>query len=133
LGSRHHVAELSAADRVRLRAVVNMDMIGRLNRAPASVLLEGAAVSQAVVDGLARAAATYTGLVVETSSSPWGSDHVPFIEAGLPAVLTIEGADQANEDEHSERDQVTTISFDLALEILRMNLAFIAAELGTPT
>jgi hypothetical protein len=130
-GSRQHVAELSGADRARLRAVVNMDMIGCLNRAPASVLLEGAAVSQAVIDGLARAAATYTGLVVETTLSPWGSDHVPFIEAGLPAVLTIEGADQANEDEHSERDRIDRISFDLALEILRMNLAYIAAELGT--
>ncbi len=131
LGSRHHVAGLSNAERARLRAVVNMDMIGCLNRAPASVLLEGAAVSQAVIDGLARAAATYTGLVVETSLSPWGSDHLPFIEADLPAVLTIEGADQANENEHSERDRIDTISFDLALEILRMNVAFMAAELGT--
>jgi Zn-dependent M28 family amino/carboxypeptidase len=80
---------------------------------------------------LARAAATYTGLVVETSLHPWASDHVPFIEADLPAVLTIEGADQANENEHSPRDRIDTISFDLALEILRMNVAFIAAELGT--
>ncbi|SNS14137.1 Haloacid dehalogenase-like hydrolase [Geodermatophilus saharensis] len=131
LGSRHHVSGLGAAERARLRAVVNMDMIGCLNRTPASVLLEGAAVSQAVIDGLARAAATYTGLVVETSLSPWGSDHLPFIEEGLPAVLTIEGADQANENEHSGRDRIDTVSLDLALEILRMNVAFLAAELDT--
>jgi len=56
---------------------------------------------------------------------------VPFVEAELPAVLTIEGADQANENEHSGRDRIDTISFDLALEVLRMNVAFIAAELGT--
>jgi FMN phosphatase YigB (HAD superfamily) len=131
LGSRHHVTGLSTAERARIRAVVNMDMIGCLNRAPASVLLEGAAVSQTVIDGLAQAAATYTELVVETSLQPWGSDHLPFLEADLPAVLTIEGADQANENEHSERDRIDTISFDLALDVLRMNLAFIAAELGT--
>ncbi|MGY1607548.1 MULTISPECIES: M20/M25/M40 family metallo-hydrolase [unclassified Geodermatophilus] len=131
LGSRHYVSGLDTAERARLRAVVNMDMIGCLNRTPTSVLLEGAAVSQAVIDGLALAAATYTGLVVEMSLSPWGSDHLPFIEADLPAVLTIEGADQANEREHSERDRIDTISFDLALEILRMNVAFIAAELDT--
>ena len=131
LGSRDYVTGLSTAERARIRAVVNMDMIGCLNRAPASVLLEGAAVSQTVIDGLAQAAATYTGLVVETSQQPWGSDHVPFIEADLPAMLTIEGADQANKNEHSERDRIDTVSFDLALEILRMNVAFIAAELGT--
>ena len=130
LGSCDYVTGLSTAERARIRAVVNMDMIGCLNRAPASVLLEGAAVSQTVIDGLAQAAATYTGLVVETSQQPWGSDHVPFIEADLPAVLTIEGADQANKNEHSERDRIDTVSFDLALEILRMNVAFIAAELG---
>jgi len=130
LGSRDYVTGLSTAERARIRAVVNMDMIGCLNRAPASVLLEGAAVSQTVMDGLAQAAATYTGLIVETSLHPWGSDHVPFIEADLPAVLTIEGADQANKNEHSDRDRLDTISFDLALEILRMNVAFIAAELG---
>jgi hypothetical protein len=37
----------------------------------------------------------------------------------------------AHEDEHPEVDRVDTIPFDLALEILRMNVAFIAAELGT--
>lgn len=129
-GSRAYVDGLDPTDRSRIRAVVNMDMIGCLNSAPASVLLEGAEVSQAVIDGLRQAAATYTELTVETSLDPFASDHVPFIEAGLPAVLTIEGADQANENEHSERDRIETISFDLALEILRMNLAFVAGALG---
>ena len=77
----HYVAELSAAERSRISAVVNMDMIGSLNGPSPSVLLEGAAVSQAVIDGLADAAATYTGLNVETSLHPFNSDHVPFIDS----------------------------------------------------
>ena len=58
-GSTHYVAGLSAAERSRISAVVNMDMIGSLNGPSPSVLLEGATVSQAVIDALAEAAATY--------------------------------------------------------------------------
>ena len=58
------------------------------------VMMEGGEVSRQVIEDLATQAATYTDLAVQTSFNPFASDHVPFIEAGLPAVLTIEGADQ---------------------------------------
>jgi hypothetical protein len=77
-GSRQYVAALDAATRARVRAVVNMDRIASLNTAIPSVLLEGDVVSQAVIDGLAEAAATYTGLIVQTSLIPHDSDHVSF-------------------------------------------------------
>jgi Zn-dependent M28 family amino/carboxypeptidase len=80
------------------------------------------------MDGLARAAATYTALTVERSLKPFASDHVPFIDAGIPAVLTIEGSDNTNTAIHSERDTIDRISYDFALEILRMNVAFVAEE-----
>jgi Zn-dependent M28 family amino/carboxypeptidase len=94
------------------------------------VLLEGAPLSQTVIDGLSQAAATYTQLRIETSLQPFASDHVPFIHAGLPAVLTIEGADNANGNIHSSTDTIDRINYDLALEILRMNVAFIATAVG---
>ncbi len=128
-GSRRYVQTLSAPQRARIRAVVNMDMIGCLNSSTRSVLLEGAPLAQRVMDGLGRAAATYTALVVERSLNPFASDHVPFIDAGVPAVLTIEGSDNANEAIHSERDTIDRIDYDFALEILRMNVAFVAEEL----
>src|SRR5207248_1377181 len=78
------------------RAVVQMDMIGSLNAPTPTVLLEGAALSQAVIDGLRAAAATYTRLAVQVSLNPFNSDHVSFIRQGMPAVLTIEGTDDAN-------------------------------------
>lgn len=127
-GSKHYVRSLTAKERTRIRAVVNMDMIGSLNSATRSVLLEGAAVSQSVIDGLSAAAATYTQLGVETSLNPFSSDHVPFINAGVPAVLTIEGSDNANSRIHTAADTIAHIDYDLMLEILRMNIAFIAAE-----
>jgi Zn-dependent M28 family amino/carboxypeptidase len=129
-GSQAHVAALAPADRERTTMVVNMDMIGRLNTSPPSVLLEGGEVSRPVIDALAEAAHDHTSLRVLTSLNPFASDHVPFIEAGLPAVLTIEGADDQNLDEHTPRDTLAGLDLSLPIEILRMNTAATAAALG---
>ncbi len=129
-GSTQYVTALSAAERSRIRAVINMDMIGTLNTATPTVLLEGAAISQSLIDDLADAAQTYTSLIVQTSLNPFASDHVPFINASLPAVLTIEGADGANGNIHSANDLMAHIDHDLALEILRMNVAATATALS---
>ena len=129
-GSQQYVAKLSASEKRRIRAVINMDMIGTLNTSTRSVMLEGAPLSQQVINGLAAAAATYTHLTVETSLNPFASDHVPFINAGIQAVLTIEGADNTNSNIHSNRDTIDHINYDLALDILRMNVAYIAGEVG---
>jgi Zn-dependent M28 family amino/carboxypeptidase len=94
------------------------------------VLLEGAAVSQGLMDSLGTAAATHTALLVQRSLNPFASDHVPFINASMPAVLTIEGADSANANIHTEGDTLAQIDYDLALEIMRMNVAATAAALG---
>jgi Zn-dependent M28 family amino/carboxypeptidase len=129
-GSKQYVSNLPASERARIQAVINMDMIGSLNSTSRSVLLEGASLSQRVIDGLNEAAATYTQLGIETSLNPFASDHVPFINASLPAVLTIEGADNTNSTVHSSNDTIDRIDYDLALEILRMNAAFTASEVG---
>ena len=105
-----------------------MDMIGSLNSSSRGVLLEGAPVSQSVIDRLSEAASTYTSLAVETSLHPFASDHVPFIEKGIPAVLTIESADNTNHTVHSAQDTVDRIDYELLTDILRMNVAFIAAH-----
>ncbi len=129
-GSRQYVATLAPTDRARLAAVLNMDMIATRNTVQPGVLLEGAAVSTRQIDDLARAAATYTGLRVATSLSPFASDHVPFIDAGLPAVLAIEGSDSANHHIHSAQDVVAHLDLSLMTEILRMNLAALSGWLG---
>jgi hypothetical protein len=128
LGSRHYVAALTAAERSQISAVVNMDMIGSLNSPSRGVLLEGASVSASMIDRLSEAAFTYTDLAVETSLHPFASDHVPFIENGIPAVLTIESADNTNHTIHSARDTMDRIDYGLLLDILRMNVAFVAGS-----
>ena len=129
-GSRLHVADLANADRSRISMVVNMDMIARLNTAAPSVLLEGAALSQHVIDALAQAAHDTSDLEVFVSLEPFASDHVSFINAGLPAVLTIEGEDQLNTDEHTPRDTLAGLDIPVAISILRMNTAAVATMLG---
>ena len=128
-GSLHHVSELDQTERDRIRAVINMDMVAGRNTATPTVLLEGAAVSQGLIDGLAAAAEQQTALAVQTSLNPFNSDHVPFLDQGIPAVLTIEGADGANDRVHTERDRLEFLDPALALEILRMNVAFVAQVL----
>lgn len=129
-GSRHYVDGLDVTERTSIRAVVNMDMIACRNTDAPTVLLEGAALSQSVIDALGDAAAAHTSLVVQTSLFPFNSDHVPFLERRIPAVLTIEGADSANDRVHTERDTVDHLDIDLAVDILRMNTAFVEQALG---
>ncbi|MEM1128993.1 MAG: M20/M25/M40 family metallo-hydrolase [Pseudomonadota bacterium] len=128
-GSRQYVAGLSAAARQRIAGVLNMDMIGSVNATPPAVLLEGAALSQAQIDALAASAVAHTGLEVQTSLNPFASDHVPFIEAEIPAVLTIEGADSANDAIHTANDTLDRVDTGFATEILRMNAGYLAVAL----
>lgn len=130
LGSTQYLAGLSQAERGRIRGVLNMDMIGSINAQPPAVLLEGAVLSQAMIDGLADAAAQFTTLTVQTSLNPFASDHVPFIQAGVPAVLTIEGADGANDAIHTANDTLDRVDANFAMQILAMNAGFLAAEAG---
>jgi len=132
-GSRQYVAALPQAERARIDSVINMDMIGTLNTQALTVLLEGASVSQALMNDLIAAAADYTALTVQTSLNPFASDHVPFIEASLPALLTIEGADSANHNIHTANDTPDRIHYGLAAEILKMNVAVAARRLGIRT
>ena len=76
-------------------------------------MLEGAPLSQSLIDSLSEAAATYTELTVETSLNPFASDHVPFINANIPAVLTIESADNTNGNIHSAPILSTTLILTL--------------------
>lgn len=126
LGSVAYVSALTAAERDRVVGVINMDMIGRRNGPTAGVLIEGAEVSRELIEALVVAGATWTPLAVSTSLQPFASDHVPFIDAGLPAILTIEADDSANTAVHTAADTVDLLDTGLALDILRMNLAVLS-------
>ncbi|MEO1161507.1 MAG: M28 family peptidase, partial [Pseudomonadota bacterium] len=106
-GSRQFIATGDDFDAASVTAVINMDMIGSINAASSgtdptlSVLLEGGEISREIMDGLTSAAHHYTSLEVSRSFNPHNSDHEPFIRAGIPAVLTIEGEDSNNQFIHT--------------------------------
>lgn len=135
VGSDRYVERLAMADRARIAAVLNMDMIGVDNHAgePPTVLLEGGPVSAPLMDELCACAHAYASLQVRRTLKPWGSDHVSFLKAGIPAVLTIEGYDRANGRVHGAGDTLDYLDYALALDILRMNTAFIARRAGLVT
>ena len=106
----------------------HLDSVNIKDTPAPTVLQEGAAVSQDAIDALADAAQTHTSLTIQTSLNPFNSDHAPFIDRGIPAVLT-QGADGANDRIHGANDKLAFINHDLALEILRMNIGFLAEAL----
>jgi hypothetical protein len=57
---------------------------------------------------------------------------VPFIDAGIPAVLTIEAADGTSTRPHTADDVVAAVDPDLALDIPRCDLAYLVEALGRP-
>ncbi len=138
-GSRQFVAAGQGFSAAAVAAVVNMDMIGSDNTVDQpgvpqfAVLIEGAEVSRSVVEKMSASAAAYTGLDVAVSFEPHDSDHVPFIDAGLPALLTIEGEDSVNTAIHSANDTMDRVKPALAVEILKMNLATILGWDGQPS
>ena len=69
--------------------------------------------------------------MVSTWLNPFNSDHVPFIDAGISAVLTIEAEDQANTAVHTAGDTAGTLDPGLAERVLRMNLAYLVEALGS--
>ncbi|MBY5456878.1 Zn-dependent exopeptidase M28 [Rhizobium leguminosarum] len=63
------------------------------------------------MNGLVDAASSYPGPAVEISINAANSDHVPILDKGIPAVLTIEGTDSPNKI-HTSRDTLDRGSFD---------------------
>lgn len=89
-GSQAHVDALQASgDLDKVQGVVVMDMIGY--SADSQLNADYESYSQTYLDRFGAAAATYAPeLDVVTSLNPFGSDHMPYLDAGRQAALGIE-------------------------------------------
>jgi len=83
-------------------------------------------VGQAFMDALAAAAADVTTLRIVTSLFAFGSDHVPYLNGDMPAVLTIENDYSSYPAYHSTSDLPQNLTVEMGRQVLRMNLATIA-------
>lgn len=131
LGSIDHASDLvSSGNSSKVQAMLNMDMIGYTSDADLDCLLESAPIGQFLIDALSDAAATYTSLRIETTLSAWGSDHVPYLDRNMPALLTIENDWSDYPYYHSTGDLPGNITPAMGREILKMNVAALSEMAG---
>lgn len=127
VGSKAYVNGLDAQSRARIQSVINMDMIGYSKDDSLDVLLETSRQFESLSNHLAQAAKNTTTLRVYRTYNPWGSDHMPFIDRNIPAILTIDNDWGDYPAYHRTTDTIDKVSRAMGLEILRMNAAAIAA------
>lgn len=133
-GSYAHVDDLTASgDIARLKGVVVMDMIGYSADSHFDADYESYGSMSSYYQRFGAAAATYASdLHVVYQTNPWGSDHVPYLEAGVPTVLAIESDYDDYPDYHSSTDIPANIgpyAQQMGGAILRANVAALA-DLG---
>ncbi len=87
-GSEHFVDEAVAAGRVIVSAIT-ADMVTYYD-SNYGVLIEGETEWEALMSVMEDAVADHTTLNSRKDYYSWGSDHVPFQQAGIPAFLAID-------------------------------------------
>jgi len=126
-GSEHHVSELIANGELdQVQAVINMDMIGYTGDTELDCLLETESFAADLSQSLEQAALQYSDLVIYTTFNAWGSDHVPYLNASKPAVLTIENDWNSYPHYHQSTDLPAHVDLQMGSEILKMNVATLA-------
>lgn len=129
---------LNEGDLGRVRMAVIMDMIGYSGDADLDVLLETSAAHSAIFSRFIAMAPTYAPeLRIVTSTTPCCSDHMPFINRGAPALLTIENDWNPNfANGYLHYHQTTDIPANMTRAqemggaIMKLNIAVIAEAAG---
>lgn len=133
-GSTDHAIRLVASgDDARVASVQIMDMIGYTGDPDLDCLLESNSDNVPLMNLYADAAAQYTSLRIVTSTFPFGSDHVPYLNRGFTALLVIENDWDSYPGYHRTTDLPGNISLAMGGETLRMNVAALASLAGAPS
>jgi len=130
-GSTDHAIELVATGGdAGFGGGLIFDMIGYDGDATLDVLLETGPIGQGLIDLFSAASADYAGLVVSTSLNPFGSDHVPYLQRGLPALLAIENDWDVYPCYHDTCDLPANLSTAMGGGIVRMGAAGVGRLAG---
>eukprot|EP00004_Rigifila_ramosa_P012856 TRINITY_DN2823_c0_g1_i1.p1 TRINITY_DN2823_c0_g1~~TRINITY_DN2823_c0_g1_i1.p1 ORF type:complete len:530 (-),score=118.93 TRINITY_DN2823_c0_g1_i1:38-1627(-) len=118
-GSQHYVNKL-AANGYNVHSALIMDMIG-YSAQYYGVTLEG--LSEKSTKALMELAASNTAalspsLQIHKRYQSWGSDHVPFQQAGIPCFLWIEMDDVEYPGYHDVTDEMVYLSVEQSIDIL---------------
>jgi len=130
-GSTDHASDLVASGGdAGFGGGLIFDMIGYDGDATLDVLLETGAIGETLIDLFSTASADYAGLVVSSSLNPFGSDHVPYLQRGMPALLAIENDWDIYPDYHKTTDLPGNLSLPMGAGIARMGAAGIGRLAG---
>lgn len=134
-GSYAHVQSLQAsANLAKVQAVVTMDMIGYSADSQLDAVFESYSTWIAYLNQFAAAAATYAPeLQVTLSTNPFGSDHMPYLQAGKRTLLAIESDYDAYPWYHNSGDTPAHIGANaqaMGGAILKTSIAVIAQIAG---
>ncbi len=132
-GSHDHASKL-VSDGLddQVQAILTMDMIGYTGDADLDCLLETSSSNSALVDAF-TAAAVDTDLRIVVSFNPFGSDHVPYLNRNMPALLTIENDWDSYPCYHNTCDTAGNLSLAMGGETLKMNVVAMAQMIGAQT
>jgi aminopeptidase YwaD len=127
IGSTEYVAALSDDEADALLGFLNLDMVGTGTR-----WLFGGAESLARPLAAEAEARDLDDEVVGFSGETAGSDHVPFLDAGIPAVFLHSFTDNIADDPnyHTERDRSENVRATRLEEIGEVVLAVIESLLA---
>lgn len=122
LGATHYAKVLAAENKIKdLALVINMDMVGYNSNG--IVELETEPEHEELAKWFSGLASKYTKLKTKITLGAWGSDHVPFLKKGVPALLTIENWDTKTPCYHMACDKPDTLNYDYAAEIAKLNVS----------
>jgi len=130
-GSQEYVRRLSGTERENFRGAIIMDQVGfhKDRKRPVSVIFETKGRDkgqQMMVDTMAHATKNIPELgskaEFQVNYAGWGSDHMSFLEEGLPAVLLIEQDNLYSADHwgHTANDNLNNIDFQFGAEVAQI-------------
>lgn len=132
-GSRFH-AQAARARGERIVGVLNLDMIGYVDRPPEDLDLIVNAASDWLATRYAEAAGRYAPLPTATTIDPQerASDHSPFWDNGYSALLAIEDRVVTSPHYHRPTDTLETLDLDFVAAVTAATAAS-AADLAQPS
>lgn len=127
LGANHYVRKLtSEGSLININFVINMDMVGFNSNG--IIELETDPQFEKLATWYAELVDRYTSLKSKITLGAWGSDHVPFLKKGVPALLTIEDWDTKTPCYHQACDKPETLNFDYATEVGKLNISAVVTQ-----
>jgi len=130
VGSQHFVNDAVGTGRVIVSAII-ADMVTYYS-SNFAVIIEGETAWESLMAQMESAVATHTSLGSRKDYYSWGSDHVPFQQAGIPAFLDIDWDWSAYPHYHHSTDSWANVASTahIGSEITRACAATLADVAG---